>query len=263
MTEFVHCSADRGVGTITLDRPEANNALHADAARELWEAATELGNDPSVRAILVRANGPMFCAGGDLKYMRGMADGVALAKALKVTTTYFHGAVSRLMRANAPVVMAIQGAAAGGGFSFALTGDIVLAAASARFKMAYTAAGISPDGGSTWFLPRLVGLRTAQRLALENPTLSAQEALDLGLVTRIVPDDGLADTALETARNLAEGPTLAYGRVKQLLAESWANGAEHQMELETLALAASAGTGDMQEGLAAFAAKRPPQFTGA
>ena len=101
--------------------------------------------------------------------------------------------------------------------------------------MAYTASGISPDGGSTWFLPRLVGLRVAQRLALENPTLSAQEALKLNIITRVVPDEELAGTAMETARRFADGPTLAYGRVKQLFAETWANGAEHQMELETLA----------------------------
>ena len=192
MAEFIQCAIDNGVGIITLDRPEANNALHADAAKELWEATTELTEDPSVRAILVRANGKMFCSGGDLKYMLALEDEAALAKALKVTTTYFHAAVSRLLRGNAPVVMAIQGAAAGGGFSFAITGDIVIAAESAKFKMAYTASGISPDGGSTWFLPRLVGLRVAQRLALENPTLTAQEALGINLVTQVVPDDELA-----------------------------------------------------------------------
>lgn len=263
MAEFIQCAADNGVGIVTLDRPEANNALNADAARELWEATTELTEDPSVRAILIRANGKMFCSGGDLKFMLALENEAELAKALKVTTTYFHAAVSRLMRGKAPVVMAIQGAAAGGGFSFAIAGDIVIAAESARFKMAYTASGISPDGGSTWFLPRLVGLRVAQRLALENPTLTAQEALNIGLVTRVVSDDELAESAMEAARRFAEGPTLAYSRVKQLFAETWANGPEHQMELETLALAASARTQDMNEGLAAFSAKRAPQFRGA
>ena len=263
MAEFIQCAIDNGVGIITLDRPEANNALHADAAKELWEATIELTEDPAVRAILIRANGKMFCSGGDLKYMLALEDEAALAKALKVTTTYFHAAVSRLLRANAPVVMAIQGAAGGGGFSFAITGDIVIAAESAKFKMAYTASGISPDGGSTWFLPRLVGLRVAQRLALENPTLTAQEALGINLITQVVPDDELAEAAMAAARRFADGPTLAYGRVKQLFAETWANGAEHQMELETLALAASARTQDMNEGLAAFSAKRAPQFRGA
>ena len=263
MAEFIQCAIDNGVGIITLDRPEANNALHADAAKELWEATTELTEDPTVRAILVRANGKMFCSGGDLKYMLALEDEAALAKALKVTTTYFHAAVSRLLRANAPVVMAIQGAAGGGGFSFAITGDIVIAAESAKFKMAYTASGISPDGGSTWFLPRLVGLRVAQRLALENPTLTAQEALGINLITQVVPDDELAEAAMAAARRFADGPTMAYGRVKQLFAETWANGAEHQMELETLAMAASARTQDMNEGLAAFSAKRAPQFKGA
>ena len=262
MAEFVQCAADNGVGIITLDRPEANNALNADAAKELWEAAVELTEDASIRAILVRANGRMFCSGGDLKYMLALEDEAALAKALKITTTYFHAAVARLLRGNAPVVMAVQGAAAGGGFSFAITGDIVIAAESAKFKMAYTASGISPDGGSTWFLPRLVGLRVAQRLALDNPTLTAQEALDIDLITRVVPDDELAEAAMAAARRYADGPTLAYGRTKQLLAETWANGPEHQMELETLAMAASARTRDMNEGLAAFSAKRAPVFEG-
>lgn len=262
MAEFVQCAADNGVGIITLDRPEANNALNADAAKELWEAAVELTEDASVRAILVRANGRMFCSGGDLKYMLALEDKAALAKALKITTTYFHAAVARLLRGNAPVVMAVQGAAAGGGFSFAITGDIVIAAESAKFKMAYTASGISPDGGSTWFLPRLVGLRVAQRLALDNPTLTAQEALDIDLITRVVPDDELAEAAMAAVRRYADGPTLAYGRTKQLLAETWANGPEHQMELETLAMAASARTRDMNEGLAAFSAKRAPVFEG-
>ena len=262
MAEFVQCAADNSVGIITLDRPEANNALNADAAKELWEAAVELTEDASIRAILVRANGRMFCSGGDLKYMLALEDEAALAKALKITTTYFHAAVARLLRGNAPVVMAVQGAAAGGGFSFAITGDIVIAAESAKFKMAYTASGISPDGGSTWFLPRLVGLRVAQRLALDNPTLTAQEALDIDLITRVVPDDELAEAAMAAARRYADGPTLAYGRTKQLLAETWANGPEHQMEMETLAMAASARTRDMNEGLAAFSAKRAPVFEG-
>ena len=263
MAEFVQCAADNGVGIITLDRPEANNALNADAAKELWEAAVDLTEDSSIRAILVRANGRMFCSGGDLKYMLALEDEAALARALKVTTTYFHAAVARLMRGNAPVVMAVQGAAAGGGFSFAITGDVVIAAESAKFKMAYTASGISPDGGSTWFLPRLVGLRVAQRLALDNPTLTAQEALDIDLITRVVPDDELAEAAMAAARRYADGPTLAYGRTKQLFAETWANGPEHQMELETLAMAASSRTQDMNEGLAAFSAKRAPVFKGA
>lgn len=262
MGDSIQHDVDGRVGIITLDRPEANNALDAGAARELWEATTDLTENPSVRAILVRANGRMFCAGGDLTYMLAQADEAALSKALKVTTTYFHAAVSRLMRCDAPVVMAVQGAAAGGGFSFALTGDIVVAAESAKFKMAYTASGISPDGGSTWFLPRLVGLRVAQQLALENPTLGAREALSINLVTHVVADDELAEASMEMARRFADGPTKAFGRVKSLLADTWHNGPESQMELETLGLAASAKTSDMNEGLAAFTAKRKPVFEG-
>ncbi|MCY4191448.1 MAG: enoyl-CoA hydratase-related protein [Rhodospirillaceae bacterium] len=262
MPDFVQHENDNGVGIITLDRPEANNALHAEAARELWEATTELGEDPDVRAIVLRANGKMFCSGGDLKYMVAKENRAALAKALKVTTTYFHAAISRLTRGNAPVVMAVQGAAAGGGFSLALAGDIVIAAESAKFKMAYTASGISPDGGSTWFLPRLVGMRVAQKLALENPTLTAREAVEINLISEVVPDDELEKTVMAKARRFADGPTCAFGSVKSLFAETWANGLEQQMELETLSLAASARTADMNEGLTAFSAKRTPVFKG-
>lgn len=262
MANAIQHDVDGNIGIITLDSPETNNALDAAAAQELWDATTALTEDPAVRAILIRANGKMFCSGGNLKYMLAQEDAAALSRALKVTTTYFHAAVSRLMRCDAPVVMAIQGAAAGGGFSFALTGDIVIAAESAKFKMAYTASGISPDGGSTWFLPRLVGLRVAQRLALENPTLSAQEACDLNIVTRVVPDDALDDAAMEAARRFAEGPTRAFGKVKTLFADTWNAGPETQMERETLGLAASAKTHDMNEGLAAFSGKRKPVFEG-
>jgi len=261
--DYIQCEVDQGVGIITLDSPATNNSLNADAARELWEATTELTEDDAVRAILMRANGKMFCSGGDLKYMLAQEDEAALARALKVTTTYFHSAISRLMRCDAPFIIAVQGAAAGGGFSLSLTGDIVIAAESAKFVMAYTASGIGPDGGSTWFLPRLVGLRVAQRLALENPVLSAQDAQDLNLITRVVPDEELAEASMETARRFADGPTKAFGKVKSLFAETWTNGPEHQMELETLGMSDSARTADMNEGLAAFSAKRAPVFKGA
>jgi 2-(1,2-epoxy-1,2-dihydrophenyl)acetyl-CoA isomerase len=164
---------------------------------------------------------------------------------------------------DAPLVVAVNGTAAGAGFSVAISGDLVLAAESAKFAMAYTAAGLSPDGSSSFFLPRLVGMRRAQELMLTNRRLSAAEALDWGLVSQVVPDAELADTAFALAKQLAAGPTRALGMVKKLLATSFQESLETQMELEARGIAEMAGTADGREGIDAFLSKRAPGFRGA
>ena len=163
----------------------------------------------------------------------------------------------------APVVMAIQGAAGGAGMSLACAGDIVIAAESAKFTMAYTRRGCTPDGiSSTYFLPRIVGLRRAMDLALTNRVLSAREAHEMGIVTRVVPDAELMATAEGLARGFAQGPTRAYLGVKRLFAESATRTLEDQMELETEWIADMGRTADGSEGIAAFLEKRPPKFKG-
>ena len=163
---------------------------------------------------------------------------------------------------DAPVIAAVNGMAAGAGFSLAAACDISLAAASARFASQYTAAALSPDGSSTFFVPRLVGMRRAAELMLTNRMLSAEEAVEWGLITRVVEDERLLDEARDLAEGLAAGPTLAYGAVKRLLAESSSATLETQMEMEARSIGALSASADGREGVRAFLEKRPPRFTG-
>ncbi len=247
------------VARLTLDRPEAN-ALDLDLARALMQAAMRCDHDPEVRAVLLTGAGRFFCAGGDLRAMTGY--GAALPTGLKELTVYLHAAVSHFVRMRAPLVIAVNGAAAGAGMSLAAAGDLVLAAESATFTMAYTAAGLVPDGAATWLLPRLIGLRRTQELMLTNRRLTAPEAHAWGLVTRVVADDRLADEAATLAASIARGPTVAFGGVKRLLCESFAGGLESRMEAEGRGIAAVAGTTDGREGIAAFLERRRPTFRG-
>lgn len=249
------------VAHVTLNRPDAANALNAEMAHDLMDVALRCEEDPSVRAMLLGATGRIFCAGGDLKSFAAQPKEM-LPTYLKKVTFYLHKAISRLARMKAPLVMAVQGAAGGAGMSLACAGDIVIAGESARFTMAYTRAGLTPDGSSTYYLPRLVGLRRALELTLLNPVLSAREACELGIVTRVVPDGELAATAEALARELAMGPTRAYLGVKRLLADSATNTLEDQMELETEWIAEMARTADGPEGIKAFLEKRAPKFRG-
>jgi 2-(1,2-epoxy-1,2-dihydrophenyl)acetyl-CoA isomerase len=250
-----------GVATLTLNRPDAFNALDLALGRDLFHAVLEVDDDPNVRAIVVTGAGKAFCAGGDVK---GFADNLDRIGALiKELTTYLHGAVSRLCRSDKPVIMAINGVAAGGGMSLALAGDLVLAAESARFTMAYSKIGATPDGSSTYYLPRLIGVRRAMELYFTNRVLTAREAYDWGLVSRVVPDAELGAAVQALARELAQGPTKAFGGAKRLFHQSTWESLETQMELEAQAIAASGRTEDFRAGVTAFANKQPvPVFRG-
>jgi 2-(1,2-epoxy-1,2-dihydrophenyl)acetyl-CoA isomerase len=256
----LRCEISDGVAAITLDRPDAANAIDLPLARELMQVAIRCDEDLAVRAVMLTGAGKMFCPGGDLKSFASA--GAGLPALLKEITTYLHAATSRFARMTAPLVVAVNGTAAGAGFSLAISGDLVLMAESAKLAMAYTAAGLSPDGSSTWFLPRLIGLRRAQELMLTNRRLSAAESLAWGLVNQVVPDAELASTALALAKQLAAGPTRAFGEVKKLLASTFSESLETQMELEARGIAALAGGADGREGIEAFVAKRAPKFSG-
>jgi len=248
------------VATLTLNRPDAYNALSLALGREIFQAVLEVDDDPDVRCVVITGRGKAFCAGGDVK---DFADNLGRIGALvKELTTYLHGAVSRLARSDKPVIMAVNGVAAGGGLSFALAGDIVVAAESARFTMAYSKIAATPDGSSSYFLPRLVGLRRAMELYFTNRVLSAREAVEWGLVTRVVPDAELASAVQALALELAQGPTRAFGGAKRLFHQSTWESLETQMELEAQAIAASGRTEDFRAGVAAFAAKQVPAFRG-
>lgn len=249
------------VAFMTLAREKAANALNLQMCEELADAALRVHEDASVRAVVLGARGKLFCAGGDLSAVAGAGDQAPTL--LKKMTLHLHAAISLFARMDAPVIAAVNGTAAGAGFSLVCAADLALAGESAKFTMAYTRAGLSPDGSSTYFLPRLIGRRLTLELMLTNRLLSAAEARDWGIVNQVVADDELASTAADLAAQLAQGPTRAFGTVKQLILASSDNGLETQMELEGTGIARSAGTPDGREGVAAFLAKRPPKFSGA
>ncbi len=212
---------------------------------------------------MITGAGKAFCAGGDLKAMKAEADAHGTAGPfLKRLTVPVHGAIATIARMEKPVVAAVNGPAGGFGFSLALACDLVVAAESAVFTMAYTRAGLAPDGGSTFFLPRIVGPKRAFDLIANNPVLSAPEARDLGIVNEVLPDAAFAADARAYATRLAAGPTLALGAAKRLLALSPDASLEGQMEHERRAIAACARTEDFREGVAAFVDKRAPAFEG-
>ncbi len=258
--ETIAFQMEGNVAHITLNRPEAANAINLEMARELMQVALRCDEDPKSRAVLITGAGRNFCGGGDLK--RFIAEGENLPRYVKETATYMHAAVSRLARMEAPVVAAVQGAAFGGGLSLMCGCDIVLAAESARFTVAFTRVGMSPDGSLTYFLPRLVGLRRALELTLTNRMLSAQEALAWGIVTRLVPDGDLLREAEALATELASGATRALGAAKRLLRNGWNETLETQMELETQSITDMTRTRDSREGFAAFVEKRTAHFKG-
>jgi len=249
------------LATITLSRPDAANSLNLKMAEELHQVATHCASNPGIRAVILTAEGKMFCAGGDVV---GFSEkGEQMAEHIRGMTTTLHAAVARFYRMDAPLIVAVNGVAAGAGMSIAITGDIVFAAESAKFTMAYSKIGFSPDGSSSYFLPRLVGLRKAKELALLNPILSAEQARVIGLVTEVVADEDLLNTARSCASQLAQGPTKAHGEIKRLFADSVNNTLETQMEYETRAIAGLAGgTEDAKGGVAAFVKKEKYTFLG-
>jgi 2-(1,2-epoxy-1,2-dihydrophenyl)acetyl-CoA isomerase len=249
-----------GVAHLTLNRPDSANGIDVTMAHELEHAALSMAGDPAVRAVLVTGAGARFCGGGDVKTFGEQGDG--LPNYLREVATALHVAITELVHLDAPVVAAVQGSAAGAGMGLVGAADLVLAGESAKFVMAYTGIGVTPDGSSSWFLPRLVGLKRALELTLTNRVLSAGEALDLGLITRVVPDGDLEQEAQALAAHLAAGPTRALGGAKRLLHGSLESTLETHVARETTEITAAAATRDAAEGIAAFVAKRAPEFRG-
>ena len=248
-----------GVMTITLNRPDVLNAIDDALLAGLRDALVEARADETVRAVVLTGAGRGFCAGADLA-AGGMRTGrVDTAQALR---DRYHPVVLAMRQLPKPIVGAVNGVAAGAGMSFALACDVVLAAESATFLQAFTRIGLVPDCGSTWFLPRLVGDVRARALIMLADRISARDALQYGLVWRVLPDDALAAEAQATAARLASMPTRAYALVKQALVASAGQGLADQLETEAALQAQASATEDFREGVAAFLAKRPPRFTG-
>lgn len=248
------------VARLTLNRPDAANAFDMRLAKDLLAAAIACEEDAEVRAVVITGAGKMFSAGGDLKSFQAIGEGIGAH--LKELTLHLHGAISRLAWMDAPVIAAVNGTAAGAGMSLVAATDYAIAARSARFTMAYTQIGLTPDGSSTYFLARSIGLRRAKELALTNRVLSAEEAAEWGVVNRVVPDAELEAAATEVAERLAVGATGAFGATKRLMLLGAGDLLEAQMERETRAIAARAASHDGREGIAAFLAKRKPAFKG-
>ncbi|MDV3128080.1 enoyl-CoA hydratase-related protein [Mycobacterium sp. 21AC1] len=254
--EAISFEQSGALARITLNRPDAANGMNDTMTRELADAARRC-DTAGTKVVLLTGSGRFFCAGGDLKSFATAPDRGAYIKGV---ADDLHRAISTFARMDAVLVTAVNGTAAGAGFSIAVTGDLVLAAESASFTMAYTKVGLSPDGSSSYYLPRLVGMRRAQELMLTNRTLSAVQAQEWGLVTEVVADAELAPRAAELAERLAGGSAGSNGAVKSLLLSSLKNSLEEQLEAEGRSIATRANSADGREGVDAFLAKRRAEF---
>jgi 2-(1,2-epoxy-1,2-dihydrophenyl)acetyl-CoA isomerase len=246
-----------GVAWVTLNRPESGNTLNLQAGRELLEAAQSCRGEHGVRAVVITGAGKAFSFGGDLAAM-AMNEGRARERYLHELTTDLHAAIEAFTRLDAPVIVAVNGTAAGGAMGLVAMADLAIAAQAAKFTLAYAGVGLTPDCGISYFLPRLIGQRRALELALANRVLSADEALDWGLVNRVVPDGELMAQAEALAASLAAGPPAALGHAKRLLRREVP--LDEQLEDESRTISAQSATGEGEEGIAAFLAKRKPRF---
>lgn len=252
---------DDGVAAIRLNRPEASNGMSLELLRELHAAVLVCHARPDVRAVLLTAAGRNFCAGGDVHEFA--ARGEALPEYIREVGSWLQMVATQLVNLRAPVVSAVQGfAAGGGGLGLVCASDVVVAGASARFMSGAARVGMAPDAGTTAILTQLVGLRQAMRLLLLNPTVSADEALALGLVTEVASDDELEGRARDLAATLAASAPLAISAIKNLVWRGTAVPVETQMALEARAVAELSGTHDSREGLAAVRERRDPTFIG-
>jgi len=245
------------VSTITLSRPQAGNALDLEMALALSEAVERVHDVAGLRAVRIAAAGSAYCVGGDLKEFAHVPDPSTHVAAVAAAA---HDALTRIRGLGVPVVTVVQGVAAGAGVGIALSGDIVLAGNRAAFVLAYTAASLSPDCGGSYHLVRLLGPARANDLALTNRTVPAQLAADWGLVSRSLPDEELSVTADEVLAQLAAGSTDALAATKQLLRDSVGSSWAEQLRAEAASISRLAGTPNGREGIAAFLAKRKPEF---
>lgn len=260
MSETVRLERDGAVAHLVLARPERHNALDLAMAKSLCAALESCAADPALRVLLIRAEGPSFCVGGDLGHVG--SDPAELERIAAAMVEPAQDLVARLDELPIPVVCAAAGPAAGLGLGLLWASDLVIGADDLTLMTAFAAVGVSGDGGSTYFLPRLVGQRRALELMLLNRRVTAQEALAWGLVTRLVARDALLDEASAVARDLAAGATLALGRMRRLVREAAGPSLREHLAAERVGVLGCAATHDMREGLLAFAERRRPDFRG-
>ncbi len=264
-SDTIQLKISGNVATITLNRPESRNALTSQMIADLGDAV-QACSAGEVRAVLLTGAGDAFCSGADVKGLVARLENEgpqALSEEIgQVAGTLHDRVILPLLRLKKPVVGAINGVAAGAGFSLMLACDLRIASNGARFLMAYGNIGATADGGSTYLLPRIVGAAKAMELYLASQPMSAESALEMGLVGQVCDKEALAQHALETAMRLAQGPTVAYGKVKELFLSSWGSTVEDQLKAETQAFVDISLTRDLQEGVKAFTEKRQPWFQG-
>ncbi len=246
------------VAWLTLNRPDVGNVIDLHMARALAEASIRCQTDPAIRCVVLTGAGKLFCAGGDLNYLA--SSGNEVAARLSELAGILHLAIARLARMPKPLLVLVNGPAAGAGLSLAISGDVVLAARSAHFTAAYGAIGLTPDGGMSGLLPRLVGLRKAQEIILTNRRVEAAEAEAIGLVTRLVDNEQLLIEGQVTANRRADSAIEAIGAARALLQDSHASGYETHLEREARAISLAGSNAESREGIAAFLSRRPPDF---
>ncbi len=250
-----------GIARLRLNRPEASNGLNVEILKALHEAILTVHADPAARVVLLTGEGRNFCAGGDVKTFE--SKGAALPDYLREATAWLQLATAALIQLRVPVVTAVQGfAAGGGGLGLVCASDIVVAARSAKFFSGAVRVGMAPDGGSSVTLAQLVGLRQALRILLTNPTLTAEEAAQIGLITEVVDDDALTARAEELALSLVQLPTQALSATKRLVWSGVGQSVEQRLAEEARTVSELSGTADALEGLRAVIERRPPKFGG-
>jgi 2-(1,2-epoxy-1,2-dihydrophenyl)acetyl-CoA isomerase len=245
------------VALVTLNRPESGNAINLRVAMDLLAAAMTCARNAAVRAVVLSGAGRNFCFGGDLRAVGARAP--AGEDYIRELTTYLHAAISQFVRMDPPVIAAVNGTAAGAGVGLVAMADLAVCARSSKFNLAYTQAGLTPDAGTTFLLPRTLGLKRTMELLLLNRALPADEALSWGLVNEVVADEQLLPRALEIAERLAEGASGAFGATKRLIAHSL-GAFESQMVLESETIGRHAAGPEGREGVGAFLEKRKPRF---
>jgi len=256
---FIHYSAVAGVARIRFTRADKFNSVNLAMALQLQEALNEAARDASVRALLLHAEGKAFCAGQDL----GASIDSSAAGIEKMVTEQYNPIIMLLRTIEKPIVCAVNGVAAGAGANIALACDIVLAGTTAAFIQAFSKIGLIPDSGGTFILPRLVGWQKAAALMMTGDKVPAKEAMEMGMIYKIVPDEALQSEALTLAESLAQMPTRGLGLTKRLLNESVNNSLDMQLVREAVVQAEAGGTADFAEGVKAFLEKRKPAFIGA
>jgi 2-(1,2-epoxy-1,2-dihydrophenyl)acetyl-CoA isomerase len=260
--ENVKYEFNEAVAIITFNRPEALNALSLQLTKDL-KAAIEKAIADNARAIVLTGEGRAFCSGGDLREMQTMWQKEGRIEAfLEEPLKALHDVILLIRKTPIPFLAAVQGVCAGAGTNFALACDLVYAAENASFNEAFIKIGLSPDCGGSFFLPRAVGEKIAAELMMTGDTVTAEKALQIGMINRVVSAESLMEEAAKTAKKLALAPTASIGRIKQMLNASFSNDLSQQLELEHKLQIESGKGNDFKEGVQSFFEKRPPNFTG-